>query len=72
MEGAADPDMAISHINSLQFMISGIEARFPAETHPTHRIRILDIEEEKHTELNSVRDNELSLSESEDDVVMTE
>tara|TARA_B100001094_G_scaffold255440_1_gene254422 strand:- start:614 stop:775 length:162 start_codon:yes stop_codon:yes gene_type:complete len=53
-------------------MISGIEARFPAETHPTHRIRILDIEEEKHTELNSVRDNELSLSESEDDVVMTE
>lgn len=72
MEWAADPDMAISHINSLQFMVSGIEARFPAETHPTHRIRILDIEEEKHTELNSVRDNELSLSESEDDVVMTE
>jgi hypothetical protein len=72
MERAGDPSTAARHINSLQFVLTAVEARMPSATNFFLRNRILDIEEEEHTMLNSVHDDDLPPSESEENTEMTD
>ena len=74
MEGALDPATAVDHVNTMQFIFSTEEALRPRRTSGYHRRAIFEaIEEVKHSNENSVRNDELSsLSDSEEDVEMQE